>query len=548
MIGSGKGGFIWLYLVFLVGLSILLTWPLATGLNRLVINAGDPFFLAWVLTWDCHALASNPLGLFHANIFYPHSWTLAFSEHSLGNALLVFPFWCAGAGPVLLHNLALLFTFLLCSLFMFLLVRQLTGNTKAAALAGVLYAFSHYRFGQLGNVPLLSMGGLPLFLLGLHLIVSHGAWRYFLLSGAGFLLLVLTGNYNTYMSIVAGLLFVIWFLVKQRGRIKCCLVRRALVTLFILAIVTAPLILPYVNVRNEYGFRRDRKEIEFYAAHPLSYMTVPAGNHWMGSITAKFARKEGVLFPGLIVLGLAGCAWIYPRKSINVPVRSYYAALVIIAGWCSLGLNPPGPVPSLYAVLHSSLPGFDGMRVPARFGMLVTTALTVLAGFGAAALLDRLRLRSARMVTVALLLLAVAEVWCVPLNFREGPTKPDEVNQWLAGQPGDAPVLFLPVFTQTRSYYEARRMLSATAHWRPLVNGYSGFTPPGYEDLAARLNRFPDAESLALLKEMGVQFVVNEWEYYEAEERTAILAQKPVSVVSAAEFPEATIWDVSGSP
>ena len=59
----------------------------------------------------------------------------------------------AGAGPLLAHNLVWLATFPLTGLTMFWLVRHLTGHAGAAAVAAVLYAFSHFRFGQLGPRP-----------------------------------------------------------------------------------------------------------------------------------------------------------------------------------------------------------------------------------------------------------------------------------------------------------------------------------------------------------------------------------------------------------
>jgi len=544
--GKARGNFVWLYLIFLVGLSAVMTWPLVTGLSRLVVNEGDPLFISWVMAWDCRMLASYPAELFHAPIFYPNRWSLAFSEHTLGNALMVFPFWCAGAGPILLHNLALMLTFVLSGFFMFLLVRRLTGDDRAAALCGVFYAFSHYRFGQLGNLPLLSMEGLPLFLLGLHLIFTRGAWRDFALGMAGFLMLALTIHYYTYMALVAGLLFLVWHLVQQRGRLELRLIRRALAASLVLIVLMTPLLVPYLKVRSEYGFRRETAETGFYSARPSSYLAAPSSNRLLGSITKPFTRKEGVLFPGILVLGLAGCAAAYPRGSNMASARSYYVLLAIMAGWCSLGPNPPGPIPSLYAVLQAGLPGFDGMRVPARFGMLVVTALTVLAGYGAAALLGRMQNRRAAFATCACLLLAVSETWCVPHAFRDAPTHPDEVNQWLAEQPGDAPVLFLPVFTSTRSYYETRRMISATSHWRPMVNGYSGFSPPGFDDLAVRLNRYPDKEAVALVQELGIRYVVFEWRYYDAQERADILARRPDSVANTVDFSEASAWEVLG--
>ena len=42
--------------------------------------------------------------------------------------------------------------------------------------------------------------------------------------------------------------------------------------------------------------------------------------------------------------------------------------------------------PNLYAAFYQLVPGFDGLRVPARFAMLVTFGLATLTALGIAAL------------------------------------------------------------------------------------------------------------------------------------------------------------------
>ena len=64
----------------LVAAAIAVTWPLALHLANGVTDFGDPLLNSWILAWDAHALATSPRHLFDANIFYPESWTLAYSE------------------------------------------------------------------------------------------------------------------------------------------------------------------------------------------------------------------------------------------------------------------------------------------------------------------------------------------------------------------------------------------------------------------------------------------------------------------------------------
>ena len=50
-------------------------------------------------------------------------------------------------------------------------------------------------------------------------------------------------------------------------------------------------------------------------------------------------------------------------------------------------------------------------------------------------------------------------------------------------------------------------MLHATVHWRPMLNGYSGFLPRSYVTHYERLRSFPDPASIAYLREIGVTHV-----------------------------------------
>src|SRR4029077_19574764 len=43
-------------------------------------NTGDSALVAWIMSWDVHALLTHPLQLFNAPIFWPRSLTLAYSD------------------------------------------------------------------------------------------------------------------------------------------------------------------------------------------------------------------------------------------------------------------------------------------------------------------------------------------------------------------------------------------------------------------------------------------------------------------------------------
>jgi hypothetical protein len=627
-----------------VGLLTLLTaavtWPLAQQLDSVVPDLGDPLHFSWVLAWDLHALARDPLHLFDANAFYPHRWTLAYSEHLLGLLPLAAPVWLAGGGPVLVHNVVLFASFPLVGLAMFCLVRHLTGRPGPALLSGILYAFCHYRFGHLAHVQLLSHYWLPLMLLGLHRAVTgNGRWPAVALAVGAFVAQTLTAGTHGGLAGVAGLLFVLWVAGPADRPPLARPAFRAALAAAVGALVLAPVLLPYYVLQRKLGLVRGLAELEGYSAVLQAYLTLPRIHPWFELLGAQFHRSEGALFPGvvlpslailgalaglrrpgsptpppvepcrsawprwleavlvvalvwtavhilfvggfvvwlgplrvshrrmgpvLVVLALAllarrlvhrgpvplpGLAWVRALGWPNVP--GYYVALVAIGVLASLGptfhLTDTLVVAPLYHQLYELVPGFGAFRVPARFVVLALTGLAVLAGYGAAALVEPWRARRRVAALVALALLALLEVWAVPLPFYGASDLPGDVDRWLARAPSPGPVLILPLISEPDAWGEAARLVGSTAHWRPLVNGYASYYPPGYWDTVERLNAFPAPEAVAHLRALGVRYVVVQLDQLRDDARArveAVLPALPPGLTRVATFDETVVLEV----
>ena len=66
-------------------------------------------------------------------------------------------------------------------------------------------------------------------------------------------------------------------------------------------------------------------------------------------------------------------------------------------------------------------------------------------------------------------------------------------------------------------------MLYSLPHLLPLVNGYSGFTPPSHERLFRLLQTFPDEASLVELERLGVRYAVLHRNGYSDREWDAVV-------------------------
>jgi hypothetical protein len=189
-------------------------------------------------------------------------------------------------------------------------------------------------------------------------------------------------------------------------------------------------------------------------------------------------------------------AW---RRGSPLP---FYAAMAPVCWELALGpwihrggemLGARGP----YALLML-LPGFDALRVPARFAMLATLALAVAAGLAAARILPvegRIRRLAVALVAVGLL----SDGWPKRLPVVPAPGGCPA----LAAEPGRGAVLEVP-FGATR--LDTHAMWRSMRHHRPLVNGYSGFHPPHY-DLVRTALSLGDRDLLLDLSRRGVELV-----------------------------------------
>jgi hypothetical protein len=217
--------------------------------------------------------------------------------------------------------------------------------------------------------------------------------------------------------------------------------------------------------------------------------------------------------------------------------RGFFVIVLLAAFWLSLGPAPqslgrPVEIAAPYQLLFEFVPGFDGVRVPARFAMIVAFALAVLAGYGASTL--------GRVPFGRLVLAVAAAIAClegvrlpfivngaIPLrdfNAPEArlyrPARAPAVYHELAKQPPDTVVIELPLGPPD---FDLRAMYYSTLHWRPVVNGYSGFYPPHYGRLMTALSevpRHPDV-SLEALRLTGATHLVLHEAAYRNDEGTA---------------------------
>ena len=488
-------------LLYFSGLVAWVTWPQARDLH-LVNDFGDPLLNSWALAWVGHALQRSPLHLFDANIFFPESGTLAYSESLIVPGAIVAPLLWLGLDPIVVHNLLVLGGYVFSGLAMFVLADDLVKDAGAALIAATIFAIYPYRTETYGHVQLQLVFWLPLALFWLHRLVREPRWRYGAYAGLALALQAYTCVYYAVYGSVLLAIVSVGLLVgaRQRRRVSAGL----LIALSIAGIGSLPLGLAYRRASRVVG-ERTAQDLATFSAHLSDYHQAHPAN-WLYGSNDRPGAPEKRLFPGYSNLGLA----LAGSLTTSGGVVAAYVAGAITSVNLSLGVNGVG-----YTWLYDHVAPFRALRVPARFGMVLGLALAVLAAFGSARLL-RGRAPAVRVAIVCVLLGSVTlESRNRSLDLSALPDLHPAVYDWLAGQPPgvvcEYPVGNLEgrIGPQDPTYEDY-----STRHWKPLVNGYSGFEPPSYLELKARLSDFPSEQSLSYLRQRKVEYLLVHQGFY----------------------------------
>lgn len=480
-------------------LAALHTWPLASAPGSLSRNDnGDALLNEWIVAWVQHQFVTDPAELFQANIFYPARDTLAYSEPLIVPAVMGAPVRAAGGSPVLVHNLLLLAGLALSMLAMYALVSRWTGDHLAALLSGSAFAFNAHILTRLAHLQAMHAYGLPLALLVADRLVTHRRIR-----DAIWLAVWMTvsaynsGHFVIFSCVIVG----IALLVRMREWIRApitVLSRFALAAVMTVAAVL-PVYLPYRRVATEQAMVRSLDHVTEFSVTLWSYLASPSRMH-QALWSARWFPSIDSYFPGVVVLALSICAVLF----VTTRPRVYMLGAIAIAGIVlSLGTHTP-----IYGWMYVAFPPMSAIRAASRFGILFLFATAALAGFGLWTVRARwLRGTLSGAVGIAAIALVNVEALRAPLAFRAFQGIP-ALYALLRQEPGHVVLAEQPFYRPDVVFMNAEYVLNSTAHWRPLMNGYSGHTPRSYVDVAREFALFPAPSAIDAMRRAGVTHVM----------------------------------------
>lgn len=165
-----------------------------------------------------------------------------------------------------------------------------------------------------------------------------------------------------------------------------------------------------------------------------------------------------------------------------------------------------------YFLLYEWVPGFKGLRAPSRLVVIMMLAVSLLAGWGVMQMLHSGRtLLQKKLAWTILGGLVLVEYLSIPMPLAPVPVGENipSIYRSVKALPQNSVIIELPMPEKLiESYHEALFMYYSIYHGQKLVNGYSGYSPPGYTVVREAMECFPSPKTLALLRNMGVGYVL----------------------------------------
>jgi hypothetical protein len=293
--------------------------------------------------------------------------------------------------------------------------------------------------------------------------------------------------------------------------------------------------LPYLDVLLELQAARPASLAASFAARPSDFLTAASYLRLVGPLTRGLAERPGFTEENTLFLGAVGplLAWVGLAAALLRPGGAsrwrVFVLTAIVA--VSLALTFAGP----YRAMTRLLPALAVVRVPPRWVIPATFALSALAGYGSARLrasgaqrrgklgdqveespksLSPISGTRGRLLVLVASLLLVAESFAAPLPLAQVGARDELPSVYYAlrgellREPGEWAVIELPMHVApTPEFPETKRLYASTLGWWGLVNGYSGLTPNRQVALDQALVDFPDQEALEALQALGADGV-----------------------------------------
>lgn len=517
-----------IHLVFLFAFTLITFFyfpKLFTGFFSHV-ETNDGRLVAWILSWDIHKLLTDPFHIYQANTFYPNANTLSYSEHFIGTSLLGIPVWLlTGGNPAATFNFVMIFGFVSNAFFTFLLIKRFVKSNSIAFLGAFINGYCSYRLWNIGHLQNIVVFYIPLCLLLLFLYMDTKKPKYLVGIGLCLLLQSLSSWYHMIFIFMMFFLFVAFYYIRGKRISNKDLIKMG-VMLFAVVLLFLPFAIPYLkqNSQNQTAYAINdiiSGDLGGYLMPPPYTALHGINTNYFGITKSRWLENFNYIGYVALLLSCYGLYKAYRRKTEAFQLRNemlLFLFIAIVFFIFSLGpyltLNDNTTSLKLpYYFIFNYLSPIRFLRVTARYSTVIFLMVSLLASIGLATLLKDASRKIYRSAIVVLLLIVVF-IEYTPIEKFDRFTDMSEVPVVYEQIKKDTSVkalIELPInvdpFTTTKYIYYAG------IHFKPIVNGYSGYEPPSYNLFKNAFDAPLNPVTQALLTSIGVTHIVAHPDY-----------------------------------
>ncbi|GAC1549481.1 MAG: hypothetical protein NVS2B7_25510 [Herpetosiphon sp.] len=458
-------------------LSLLLFWRVLPAFATAVGTVGrgdanDAWQNVWMLWWVHRAVTAGQNPFFTRLLFYPDGVNLFWQTLNSPNGLLALPL-TATWGPIASYNALAIASFVTSAGTMYWAAFRIVRSYGAAWIAGIFFSFSPFHLSKLydGQLELMSMQYLPLFVLWLVYAFAERRWLFAGLAGGLLVVITLTSLYYGMFSLIFGGLYGLSQLLhKRQPKAWLGLAGRGVLVVAPLAVVLIP---PLLSREGQGTLQDWQVKQTLHSATPLDwFLPSPYNPLWGSKVAAIQEASHGLaaannISLGWLVLALALIGVLNQRRHVLGWV-AIVGALSIFELGPHLVLWGKATSISLPFALLDYLPGIKLGQRPNHLVAYTSIVLALLAAYGWAAAERWTGQRRWWLVPVVGLL--AFDLWPVSLQTASLHLAPFWYN--IAQSDGGA-ILELPFEKKGSGPMEAQMI-----HQRPIMGGYLARVPP----------------------------------------------------------------------
>ncbi|MEM8960027.1 MAG: hypothetical protein AAGD38_00990 [Acidobacteriota bacterium] len=499
--------------------ALAITWPLAQQLDEGIPLGTEPvvtvpIFNLWSLAWNVDRLPHLYDGYWHAPIFHPTTHAFALSEPQPLTGLLASLLTAIGLSILAAYNVILIVALALNALLAIVVARSAGTGWFAALVGGGIILLLPFVHQELGVLQLVSLAGVLWLTRAIIVFAREPGWQTGLELSVAMLVAYAISAQTAIFAVLVLAPVALWLWRKQLSRRHTYAWLGAAVVVFI--VVAAPILLAQSAASED--FVRSIETVRKQSAQPSHYLSSawPQTIPFLGVETAERPSTRA-FWPGTLKVLLALIVGLgFGLRNRRFRPAAIALGIALIGSWLlSLGANASLGGISPASVLRT-LPGLEQLRSYFRFALFVQLAVAGCVVLAVEMSMRAWRIESRRLWAGVLVLALLAVFELRPTMGTIQPLPPLDLDlPWLTyietSTDADAVLAFVP-FPPGRTARDyvgtAQWMYWQMRHWRPMVNGYSGFFPSDFRALKKRMESFPSSDSLDALAEAGVTHII----------------------------------------